>query len=954
MRKLALCIALLLPFVYIYSQDFDYYYVEFKEGHVPQQLQQTVNADQTLTLSMQNTDLAAALNAKPIYTFERAFLYNLNPILDRIYLVSLTTGVSIYEFASREEIERVEQVFFNEELTADVAPFTILPNDYDDVRTGGRNTALDLIRAPLAWTISRGEGQILGWSDAKIYYHEDLAGKVIYELDVPPYSSDPILRYTHGAFTSGMAAANTNNNMGIASVAPGAFIASSPNTGLSRIESLVMEVPDIRVINASWGGCSSPTFGFHAINELKYQDLLDQGYLVVAAAGNAQCAENTLFYPASYDATLAVTSVGHRVAPTYYHDIVNDSGNNQTPGYYRSWKDVYLLRPDVSNTAGHNLKANIDITAPGHVLTGTRIDITTDPWSSIYTTSTATSPTTPFVTGVAALVFAANPNLTAQEAKEIILNTADDIYHIPWNEPFTGQLGAGRVNAYRAVLTAKCMDDPNYIGELDLMVRNSMVDYGYEPDNNTQQVFWNSQDIWVRPNSGESYIDVHENPEYDPVIPNYVNVRVTNRSCVTSSGNEELKLNWAKADTGLSWPAPYDGSVTVGNNIPLGGEVGTINIPPLEPGQEAILEFEWMVPNPEDYIDLNPNPWHFCFLAQIITPDDPMATSPGSGSYVKNNNNVASKNVTVVDIIPNTPIIGGVLAVSNHFPTSKTYTLEFFPETGEPGKALYNEAEIAIEMDEVLYQAWSRGNKERSNLKPTSNEKKFIITDSLARFENIQLDPNEYGTAYITFNFLTKELTGKRNYTYHLAQIDASNNETLSGETFSIRKQPRPGFIANAGDDKEIDRSESTTLEATEINEDAIYNWYDVEGNLIYTGTSITVSPQFTQQYKLEVISNLDGLKDYDELQVTVNPYKIESLVPNPATSTVTVNYMVDEAISAYLMVVHQNSGNTSNYIIDTLENSHTIDLSNFTAGLYSIILVCEGEIQGSKNLVKQ
>src|SRR5690606_41321453 len=106
--------------------------------------------------------------------------------------------------------------------------------------------------------------------------------------------------------------------------------------------------------------------------------------------------------------------------------------------------------------------------------------------------------------------------------------------------------------------------------------------------------------------------------------------------------------------------------------------------------------------------------------------------------------------------------------------------------------------------------------------------------------------------------------------------------------------------------------------------------------------------------YKLEVISNLDGLKDYDDLQVTVNPYKIESLVPNPATSQVTVNYIADEAASAYLMVVHQNSGNTSNYIINIEENSHTTDLSSFASGLYSVILVCDGEIQGSKNLAKQ
>lgn len=69
--------------------------------------------------------------------------------------------------------------------------------------------------------------------------------------------------------------------------------------------------------------------------------------------------------------------------------------------------------------------------------------------------------------------------------------------------------------------------------------------------------------------------------------------------------------------------------------------------------------------------------------------------------------------------------------------------------------------------------------------------------------------------------------------------------------------------------------------------------------------------------------------------------------------TTVKVNYIADEATSAYLMVLHQNSGNTGNYIIDAEEDSHTIDLSGFASGLYSIILVCDGEIQGSKNLVK-
>jgi hypothetical protein len=505
------------------------------------------------------------------------------------------------------------------------------------------------------------------------------------------------------------------------------------------------------------------------------------------------------------------------------------------------------------------------------------------------------------------------------------------------------------------------MDDPNYIGELDLMVRNSLVDYGVEPDMNTGNVMWNSSEIWVRNNSGESYIDIHQNPEYDPVNPNYVNVRITNRSCVTSSGNDLLKLYWSKANTALSWPEPWDGSLTVGNNIPLGGEVGTLTIPQLQPGQEAILEFEWMVPNPEDYIDLNPNPWHFCLLARIESNDDPMTneeTDVVITSNVINNNNIGWKNTTVIDVIPNTLTIGGVVAVSNPFPQSRNFSLEFVVDNkdmpNEYGKKLFEEAEIGIEMDDVLYTAWNRGNKEGTHFKATQNPKKIIATDTLTLIDNIQFLPNELGTLYLTFNFLTKELSNKRNYTYHVIQRDLLNGEIIGGETYVIRKQPRTTFSADAGTDKEIDRSESITLEAESINEDAVYNWYDLDGNLIHTGSTLTVSPDFTQKYKLEVISNLDGLKDYDEMEVKVNPYRIETLVPNPAASQVTINYLATDATSAYVMIVHQNSGDTSNYIIDPQESSYAIDLSSFSSGLYSIILVCDGEIQGSKNLIKQ
>lgn len=215
-------------------------------------------------------------------------------------------------------------------------------------------------------------------------------------------------------------------------------------------------------------------------------------------------------------------------------------------------------------------------------------------------------------------------------------------------------------------------------------------------------------------------------------------------------------------------------------------------------------------------------------------------------------------------------------------------------------------------------------------------------------------DPNEIGTVYLTFNFLTKELTDKSKFVYHVIQRDATTNDIIGGETYEISKKPRDVFIADAGDDEEIDKNETITISADQINEDAIYNWYDPDGNLIYTGADLTVSPDITKTYKLEIISDIDGFKDYDEIEITVNPYKLESLVPNPATNQVVVNYEADEAISAYLMMVNLNTGNSDNYILDVQQNNTTINISAYTSGLYNIILVCDGEVQNSKTLLKQ
>ncbi len=122
--------------------------------------------------------------------------------------------------------------------------------------------------------------------------------------------------------------------------------------------------------------------------------------------------------------------------------------------------------------------------------------------------------------------------------------------------------------------------------------------------------------------------------------------------------------------------------------------------------------------------------------------------------------------------------------------------------------------------------------------------------------------------------------------------------------------------------------------------------------NLIYSGSDFTFSPNITQTYKLEVISDEDGFKDYNEVTVIVNENFIKSVVPNPGTDFIDVQYMISQSISAYLSIVNISNADTNNYILDSTGGILNINISSYSQGLYSISLVCDGEVKDSELLV--
>ncbi|HKP20765.1 MAG TPA: S8 family peptidase [Thermoleophilaceae bacterium] len=230
---------------------------------------------------------------------------------------------------------------------ANAAPCTPQSYSYD---TGGapgtgpvndplfaKQWALDQINAPEAWARgAKGAGTTIAVVDTGVDLgHPDLSSKILPgtdfvpeqgEADCPAGAQD---ENGHGTHVAGIAAAVTNNGIGVAGVAPDAQILpvrvldAEGSGGSDDIAAGIRWATDngADVINLSLG--ELPVVGqLQAINQ-DIEDAVtyawDNGSLVVAAAGNESfplCS-----YPAFADRAVCVAATDSRGLPSYYSNF---------------------------------------------------------------------------------------------------------------------------------------------------------------------------------------------------------------------------------------------------------------------------------------------------------------------------------------------------------------------------------------------------------------------------------------------------------------------------------------------------------------------------------------------------------------------------------------------------------------------------------------------------------
>ncbi len=278
-----------------------------------------------------------------------------------------------------------------------------------------------------------GDGVVVAIIDSGIdATHVDLDDdKIVGWKDFIKGRQDPYDDNGHGTACAGIIAGDGEGYEDAEGVASGAKLVGvkvMPESGLGLVSTILSGIDwcidnkdlyNIDVINISLGSAGLSD-GTDAAS-MAVEEAIDNGMVVVVAAGNEGPGRETIGIPAAAEKAITVGAMA---------DVAED-------GFY------LLYFSSRGPTADDRIKP--DIVAPGLYLTGPMAG-TVDQYG-LYS---GTSLSAPFVSGTVALMLEADSDLTPAEIKTIMTDTAED-----WGEPGKdSDYGSGRLDAYEAIKEA--------------------------------------------------------------------------------------------------------------------------------------------------------------------------------------------------------------------------------------------------------------------------------------------------------------------------------------------------------------------------------------------------------------------------------------------------------------------------------------------------------------------
>ena len=268
--------------------------------------------------------------------------------------------------------------------------------------------------------------------------HPDIAAKSPETWDIVNRRTNVVDRDGHGTFVSALAAGSVTNGEGIAGFGGDAQLLVIKAVGTGDTFSDVDEAAGIayavdrgaKIINLSIGGEGSSPLETRAI-----QYAASHNVLLVAAAGNEYEEGNPVEYPAA-----ALQPVGSKGQGGLGLAVAASTMSGRRAIFSNTGTQISLAAPG-ETVFGSVAAGSSPEYWPRYALPGSS--------SGLYGWSSGTSFSAPEVAGAAALVWAANPGLTARQVSGILKATASGRGR--WNP----RLGYGVIDVAGAVASAR-------------------------------------------------------------------------------------------------------------------------------------------------------------------------------------------------------------------------------------------------------------------------------------------------------------------------------------------------------------------------------------------------------------------------------------------------------------------------------------------------------------------
>jgi subtilisin family serine protease len=311
-------------------------------------------------------------------------------------------------------------------------------------RPGTKDADMDV---PEAWAFGRGTGQVVAVIDTGIDIdHPDLAGHIApggrsFVTGVSSFEDDN----GHGTNVAGVIAADADNGLGVAGVAPDAKLLplkalKADGSGDSRSVGEALNYAGllgIRLVNLSLGGPNDSQFMRDAM--------------------------------AAHPQTLYIVPAGNGDDYSSYPDEIPFGDDNDGPRSENSGPE-YPCNFPLANVICVGATDNQDSVTSWSNFGSVSVDLFA-PGQSIYTTllnggyyyRSGTSLSAPLVAGEAALVLAAHPKLTAASLRQLLLATVDPIPSAAGLSVTGGRANAGNA----ATVPVADADDDGVLDNLD-------------------------------------------------------------------------------------------------------------------------------------------------------------------------------------------------------------------------------------------------------------------------------------------------------------------------------------------------------------------------------------------------------------------------------------------------------------------------------------------------------